>query len=201
MTSSSLSPLLPDCVAESSFSRLLRHPLTGSITTAATAFVQYVLVCLDSALWIPACCWHCSSSACCWHCSFFTASWVPSLAVSLSFTSVRAVFFCSPQPSPASIGLLFRAPSARWIRLLLPLSWLTDSVSVSLVVGLLFCASALQTSSSFVPILGFGTWVPALVGFCWPDCDFLVVKRPRRVTLAQLRAPLRLFCSSSSILW
>ena len=24
-------------------------------------------------------------------------------------------------------------------------------------------------------MLGFGTCVPALVGFFWPDCDFLVV--------------------------
>ena len=62
----------------------LHHLLTGS------AVVRYVLVRLDSSLWIL---------ACCWQCSFLMGSWVPSLAV----------FLCPSRPSvPCSSARLAR---------------------------------------------------------------------------------------------
>ena len=123
----------------------------------------------------------------------------------LSFTSVRSVFLCSPHPSPAAIGLLFRAPSTRCILLLLPLSWLPDSLFLSPVVGLLFCASSTRCRLLLLLLL----------------CRFLVSVRasPRSLASSGLTATFwsstsssrhsraascatsRLFCSSSSILW
>ena len=104
---------------------------------------------------------------------------------SLSFSSVRSVFFCSPHPSPAAIGLLFRAPSTRCILLLLPLSWLTDSLSSFLPSSGYFSVLPARVADFF--FFCADSWfryvrVSALVGFFW-------------VTLAQLRAPL-LVCSA-----
>ena len=85
-----------------------------------------------------------------------------------------------------------------FVRLIRVLLWLThhcvgcDRVTVSR------SKHALQTSS-FVPILGFGSRVSlALVCFFSPDCDFLFVI----VLVESLScATSRLVCSSSSILW
>ena len=97
---------------------------------------------------------------------------------SLSFTSVRSVFFCSHHPSPAAIGLLFRAPSTRCTLLPVPLSWLTDSLSPFLSSS--GCFSVLPARVADFFFFCADAWfllvrVPALVGFFWPDCDFLVV--------------------------
>ena len=85
---------------------LLHHLLTRSITTLASSVGCSIR--FDISLW---------NLACCWHCSFLHGS-----------SSIRSVFFCSHLPSPVAIGLLHRAPSTRCILLLLPLSWLTDSL-------------------------------------------------------------------------
>ena len=100
--------------------------------------------------------------------------------------------------------LFFFVLHVRLIRVLLLTSWLTHALSLFLpspaAIGLTVSRSkhALQTSS-FVPILGFGSRVSlALVCFFSPDCDFLFVI----VLVASLScATSRLVCSSSSILW
>ena len=116
---------------------------------------------------------------------------------SLSFTSVRSVFFCSPHPSPAAIGLLFRTPSTRCMLLLLPLSWLTDSLFLSPVVGLLFCASSTRCRLLllFCRFLVSVRASPRSLASSGLTATFWSSTFPRRVTLAQLRAPL-LVCSA-----
>ena len=99
----------------------------------------------------------------------------------LSVTSVRSGFFCSLHPSPAAIGLLLRAPSTRYTLLLLPLSWLTDSLSPFLPSSGYFSVLPARVADFF--FFCADAWfllvrVPALVGFFWPDCDFLVVIVP-----------------------
>ena len=118
--------------------------------------------------------------ACGLHCSFCTDSWVPTLAV---------FSLCPSRPSDPRASAHLLADSC--------------TVSLSPVAGcdrvtVSRSKHALQTSS-FVPILGFGSCVsPTLVGFFSPDCDFLVVI----VLVASLScATSRLVCSSSSILW
>ena len=132
MTSSSLSPLLHHCVAESSFSSAccitcspdpsrLEPQQCWLFDTRLFALISLFGISLQLALllFLPA-----VGTA-----LFFMGPRVPSPAVFLSFTSVRSVFFRSHLPSPVAIGLLFRAPRTRCILLLLHLSWLTDSLS------------------------------------------------------------------------
>ena len=101
-------------------------------------------------------------------------SWVQPL----SFTSVRSLFFCSPHPSLAAIGLLFRAPSTRCILLLLPLSWLTDSLS------------------SFLPSSGYFSSTRCRLLLLW--CRFFVSARAPPCSLASSGLTATFWSSSSS---
>ena len=152
--------------------------------------------------------------SCRWHCSF--TSWVlgshPWLFF-LYFTSVRSVFFCSHLPSPVAIGSLFRATSTRCILLLLPLSWLTDSLAhLSHLIGCDFSGYFFRAPGTRCRLL--------LLLPLWGR--FFVSARcasPRSLASSDLTATFRssmsssrhsrasscatscLFCSSSSILW
>ena len=199
MTSSSFSPLLPDCVAESSFCSAFC--ITCSITTLVNTVVRFELVRLDVSLWILACSWHCSPSACCWHCSSFMGSGVPSLAVCLSpsrpsipcsFVHISPVAGCDRVAVSCSQRVLQTfslASCPHWLRLLVtfPCSW-----------------HALQTSSSspLGPILGFGSCAsPRSLASSGLTATFWSSSSPSRHFCASSCGTSRLFCSSNSILW
>ena len=65
---------------------------------------------------VLACCWHVSFLACCWHCSFLHGSSGP----------IPGCFFCPSRPSVPCSSVHISQHCC--ILLLLPLSWLTDSL-------------------------------------------------------------------------
>ena len=200
MTSSSLSPLLPDCVAESSFfsagcitcspdpSRLYLTRLFDTCLFALVALFGFSPA-VGTALLLPAV-------------GTAHSSWVLGFHGCFSLSFVRPfrvlLLTCTLfHPSLAAIGLLFRAPSTRCILLLLPLSWLTDSLFLSPVVGFLFCASS--TRCRLLLLCRFLVSVRACLSRSLASSG--LTTSSSRHSRAASCATSRLFCSSSSILW
>ena len=134
------------------------------------------------------------------------ASRVSSLAVfSLSFTSVNSVFFClhlTRRRLRSGRFLVLPARAAYFFFSLFPVP-LSPLIGCDFLVTFPCSWHALQTSSSsFAPILGFGSCAsPRSLASSGLTATFWSSSSPSRHFRAASCSTSRLFCSSNSILW